>query len=53
MHEAAYLHYHYAHWRVSLLMYFDEELMARNKKSGIGLHEKLFVPVMKKNGMSM
>lgn len=50
MHEAAYLDFHYALAR-HLLTYFDDELMARNKKSGIVLQEKLFAPAMKRNGM--
>lgn len=52
MHEAAYLQYHYAHWRVSLLTYFDEAMMERNKQSGIELHRRLSRPVIKKTGMS-
>lgn len=52
MHKGAFLDYHYANWRVSLLTYFDHELMARNVEAGVKLQHALFGPVMKSTGMS-
>ena len=52
MHKGAYLHYHYGGWPVSLLIYFDHELMKENMKAGIALQNALFAPLKNRTNMS-
>ena len=42
------LHYHYASWRISLMVYFDAELAERNRLSGIKLQNDLIEPIKKR-----
>ena len=52
MENGSTLHYHYASWRVSLLIYFDKQLMKRNRQSGIAMQERLIEPIVKRTGMT-
>ena len=52
MRKQSYLHFHFAHIRVSLLIYYDQKLMERNCQSGIALQERLFAPVARRTGKS-
>lgn len=53
IHKNAYLDYHYGSWRVSLLTYFDEELMKRNTEAGMKIQRELFQPVINRTNMSV
>ena len=46
------LHYHYGSWRVSFLIYFDEQLMLANKERAITLQRRLIAKMIAKSGMS-
>ncbi len=52
MHKNAHLRYHYASWRVSFIIYFDEEIAEKNRKKGIELQNRLILPVRERTGMS-
>jgi ATP-dependent protease ClpP protease subunit len=52
MHKNAHLRYHYASWRVSFIIYFDEEIAEKNRKKGIDLQHRLILPIMERTGMN-
>ena len=52
MRKKSFLHFHFAHIRVSLLIYYNKKLMERNRQSGIALQERLFAPVAKRTKKS-
>ncbi len=52
MDVGATLHYHYGSWRVSFLIYFDEEVMRANKERATALQRRLIAQIIKKSSMT-
>lgn len=52
MRQNAHLRYHYASWRVSFIIYFDEEIAAKNREKALELQHRLILPIMERSGMN-
>jgi ATP-dependent protease ClpP protease subunit len=52
MTKSATLQYHYGSWRVSFLVYFDDEIAERNRVNGTRYQNALIEPIVARTGMS-
>lgn len=52
MTKTATLQYHYGSWRVSFLIYFDDEIAERNRVNGVRYQNALIEPIVARTGMS-